>query len=180
MVWALAPATGAVIINEIHYNPDVKTDPVEFVELYNNGTNPVNLAGWTLSAGAGLNYVFPATNLAAGGYLVVAQNPAALQTKYAFTRALGPFNTNLSSALSKYGDKIQLRTPADELHNEVEFQLGFPWPTVGDPPGYSIELIHPSLDNTLGGSWRSSLGPGGAHGPKIGRASCRERVCYVV
>jgi hypothetical protein len=169
VVWALAPATGAVIINEIHYNPDVKTDPVEFVELYNNGTNPVNLAGWTLSAGAGLNYVFPATNLAAGGYLVVAQNPAALQTKYAFTRALGPFNTNLSSALSKYGDKIQLRTPADELHNEVEFQLGFPWPTVGDPPGYSIELIHPSLDNTLGGSWRSSLGPGGAHGPTPGR-----------
>ena len=28
--------------------------------------------------------------------------------------------------------------------------------TVGDPPGYSIELIHPSLDNTLAGSWRSS------------------------
>jgi len=27
-----------IIINEIHYNPDVKTEPVEFVELFNKGT----------------------------------------------------------------------------------------------------------------------------------------------
>ena len=41
--------------------------------------------------------------------------------------------------------------------DEVEYQLGFPWPTVGEAPGYSIELINPSLDNSLGGSWRASV-----------------------
>ncbi|HWH72502.1 MAG TPA: hypothetical protein VNT26_24280, partial [Candidatus Sulfotelmatobacter sp.] len=45
--------------------------------------------------------------------------------------------------------------------DEVDYQAGFPWPTVGDAPGYSIELIHPGLDNDLGGSWRASAGVGG-------------------
>src|SRR5580765_5960129 len=75
--WA---ASASVVINEIHYNPDVKTEPVEFVELCNSGTNPVNLAGWTLASG--FAYTFPSTNLAAGAYVVVAQNPAYLQTKF--------------------------------------------------------------------------------------------------
>ena len=47
---------------------------------------------------------------------------------------------------------------AGEVIDEVDYQLGFPWPTVGAEPGYSIELIHPSLDNDLGGSWRTSIG----------------------
>ena len=41
--------------------------------------------------------------------------------------------------------------------DEVDYQLGFPWPTVGGAPGYSIELIHPDLDNSLGGNWRASV-----------------------
>ena len=70
----------SIVINELHYNPDVKTEPAEFVELVNAGTNAVNLAGWTLSSG--FNYTFPATNVAPGRFVVVAQNPAFLQTKF--------------------------------------------------------------------------------------------------
>ncbi len=147
-------AAAAILINEIHYNPDVKTEPAEFVELFNTGPGTVNLTGWYFSEG--LNYVFPATNVAAGGFVVVAQNPAFLQTKYGAAGALGPFNTNGSSGLAGRGDKITLRNAANQIQDEVEYALGFPWPTVGDPPGYSIELIHPSLDNDLGGSWRAS------------------------
>ena len=43
------------------------------------------------------------------------------------------------------------------VEDEVDYQLGFPWPTVGDPPGYSIELVNPSFDNNLGGNWRVSV-----------------------
>jgi len=45
----------------------------------------------------------------------------------------------------------------------VDYQLGFPWPTVGDAvpesepgSGHSIQLINPFLDNDLAGSWRSA------------------------
>src|SRR3954470_8471715 len=37
--------TGSVVINEIHYHPDVKTEAVEFVEITNPGDAPVDLSG---------------------------------------------------------------------------------------------------------------------------------------
>ena len=157
-------ASAAIVINEIHYNPDVKTEPAEFIELHNTGPGPVNLGGWFFSEG--INYTFPATNIPPGGFVVVAQNPAFLQTKFGVAGALGPFNTNGASGLASRGEKITLRNAANQIQDEVEFALGFPWPTVGDAltvgTGKSIELIHPSLDNDLGGSWRAAgSGTGG-------------------
>ena len=158
--FAVAGASAGVVINEIHYNPDVKTEPVEFVELYNTGPGPVNLSGWNLSDGGALAYTFPPTNVVAGGFVVVAQNPAYLFTKYAAAGALGPFNSSGGSALSKYGDKLTLRNPASQVEDEVQYGAGFPWPTSGEPPGYSLELINPTLDNNLAGNWRISVGSG--------------------
>jgi hypothetical protein len=157
-------ATAAIVINEIHYNPDVKTEPAEFIELYNTGPLAVNLGGWFFSDG--INYTLPATNLAAGGFVVIAQNPAFLQTKFGVTGALGPFNPDGSSGLSSRGERITLRNAANQIQDEVEFGMGFPWPTVGDAlivgSGKSIELIHPSMDNDLAGSWRvAGSGSGG-------------------
>ncbi len=157
-------ARAAIVINEIHYNPDVKTEPAEFIELYNTGPNTVNLGGWFFSEG--INYTFPATNVAPGGFVVVAQNPAFLQTKFGVAGVLGPFNTNGSSGLASRGEKITLRNAANQIQDEVDFALGFPWPTVGDAlvagSGKSIELINPSLDNDLAGSWRvAGSGAGG-------------------
>src|SRR5437867_4983352 len=160
-----ASSADSVVINEIHFNPDIKTEPAEFVELFNAGSNAVNLAGWKFTGG--LDFVFPATNVASKAYVVVAQNPAFLATKYAAGGALGPFKPDGSAALSKYGDKLTLLNAAGNVADEVEYKIGFPWPTVGDAPGFSIELIHPSLDNNLGGSWRSSSN-GAARGPTPG------------
>lgn len=156
-------AAGPIVINEIHYNPDVKTERVEFVELYNNGTNAVSLAGWSLADG--VSFTFPAgTVLARGGYCVVAENPAAILSKFGSAGALGPWTGNLSS----YGEKLTLREPDGHVHAEVNYGAAFPWPVVGDPPGYSIELIHPSLENDLGGSWRlSDSGATGSGATKV-------------
>src|SRR5205814_9280771 len=93
-----AAGADSIVINEIHYNPDVKTEPAEFVELFNAGSNTVNLAGWKFVGG--LDFTFPATNVGPGRFVVVAQNPAFLATKYAATGALGPFKADGSSVLS--------------------------------------------------------------------------------
>ena len=153
-------AQAQVVINEIHYKPDVNTQHVEFIELYNAGASAVDLSGWSFSDG--VSYQFPAsTSLAAGGYLVVAQEPAAVVSKYSASASLvlGPYVGTLKNA----GEKTVLRDAAGNKVDEVEYQLGFPWPTVGDAvpatspgSGRSIQLIHPSLDNSLGGSWRSA------------------------
>jgi hypothetical protein len=52
---------------------DEDQDASDWIELYNAGAAPVNLAGWRLTddrANFG-RWAFPSTNLAAGGYLVV-------------------------------------------------------------------------------------------------------------
>jgi Lamin Tail Domain/CotH kinase protein/Bacterial TSP3 repeat len=148
---AVLPSSGQIVINEIHYNPDVKTEAVEFIELYNRGASAVNLSGWQLTDA--VSFTIPnGTVLDAGGYLVIAQNPIALQSKFGVA-ALGSWIGKLSNE----GDKIVLKNAADGVEDEVNYQLGFPWPTVGDPPGYSIELVNPAFDNDLGGNWRASV-----------------------
>jgi hypothetical protein len=149
------PAAAQMVINELHYNPDLRTERVEFVELLNAGEQPVDVTGWRLSAG--VNFTFPAVTVPPGGFLVVAENPAALKARFG-ADALGPY----TGGFSKYGERVVLRDAADRIVDEVEYRPGFPWPTMGGPPGYSIELIHPSLDNNLGGSWRVSATDGGA------------------
>ncbi len=146
-----------VVINEIHYDPDVKTDLCEFVELHNPTPREVDLSGWYFSSG--IDYTFPAgSKIGAGGYLVVAQNAAKFQTKF----GQAPFG-QFAGKLSNDRELIRLRDAGGRTIDEVEYQLGFPWPTVGDPisvsqpgTGYSIQLIHPTADNDLGGNWRGA------------------------
>jgi len=145
-----------VVINEIHYNPEIKTQLVEFIELHNPGIAAVDLSGAQFTGG--VEYTFAdGMTLPAGGYLVVAQDPAQFQTKFSKS-ALGPW----VGILSNEGETITLRNRSGGQLDEVDYGLGFPWPTVGDAPGYAIELINPDLDNSKGGNWRSFApsGPG--------------------
>jgi len=159
--------TPSVVINEIHYDPDVKTELVEFVELYNFGSTDVNLAGWYFSDG--ISYRFEAgAILPAGGYVIVAQNPAHIHDKWSsgrfvvpLTLIFGPFE--FDSKLDNDGEKVELCNAEGEVIDQVDYQLGFPWPTVGDGvpedqpgSGHSIQLVNPLFDNDLGGSWRSA------------------------
>ena len=146
----LSSADAELVINEIHYHPPDKTEPSQFVEIYNTGATAVAVAGWSLAGD--IQYTFPAgTTLATAEYAVVAQDPAFLLKKFKAT-AYGPF----SGRLSARNGSVRLVDASGQTVNEVNYHQGFPWPTVGVLPGYSIELIEPHLDNSLGGSWRSS------------------------
>ncbi|MDP7049104.1 MAG: lamin tail domain-containing protein [Verrucomicrobiota bacterium] len=144
-----ALANGSVVINEIHFKPADKTSPEEYVELHNRGPVTVNLAGWRFTQG--IDYTFPqGTVLEPGGYLVVAEDPARLKAVFA-TGALGPY----SGRLANDGERLVLGDQQGEVADAVAYHNEFPWP-VGSKDGNSIELIHPTLNNDLGGSWRLS------------------------
>jgi hypothetical protein len=144
-----------IVINEIHPSPDVDQERVEFVELFNTGGAAVSLDGWRLSGGVA--FTFPAgTSIAPGGYLVVSENPAALASKFGLSGALGPWVGRLAGG----GERLNLRNAADAVVDTVGYGRGFPWPTVGDAPGYSMELVNPGVDNDLGGHWRASVANG--------------------
>ena len=69
----------------------------------------------------------PGTSLGAGQYLVVAEDVAMLTSKYE-TAALGPYEGRLSND----GEQLVLRDATGDKVDEVDYKLGFPWPTVGD------------------------------------------------
>lgn len=171
----------AIVINEIHYNPDKKTEQVEFVELYNAGDETVDLSGWYFSRG--IDFTFPPdTNLAPGQYLVVVEDSNFLDpcsvsyadfvTKWPSVVPVGVF----SGKLDNDGENIELRNAIGIEVDQVDYQLGFPWPTVGDsvpkvsPPdgsGYSMQLTNPAFDNDLAGSWRSASPTPGAQNTAV-------------
>lgn len=165
-----------IVINEIHYNPDLAYQLVEFIELYNAGDEAVDLSGWYFSDG--VSYTFPSgTSLAAGAYLVVTEDASvrtispttSVGAKYGTdtARIYGPF----AGSLSNDGETIELRTANGVKVDQVDYKLGFPWPTVGDAvpddgtspgSGHSIQLVNSEFDNDLGGSWRSGYPTPGA------------------
>jgi hypothetical protein len=140
-----------VVINEFHYSPDNPTEQVEFIELYNDDAAAVDVSGWRIDEA--VDFTCPSgTVLAAGGYLVIAEDAADFQTKYGFA-PVGQWEDG--DKLSNEGETIGLRDAGSQLVDAVTYQLGFPWPTTGDF-GSSLELVNPALDNDLAGSWRSS------------------------
>ncbi|MCA9215229.1 MAG: tandem-95 repeat protein, partial [Planctomycetales bacterium] len=139
-----------VVINEVHYDPNESAEALEFIELHNRGSFPVDISGWSFSDG--IDFTFPdGATIGANGFVVISQDPISARTKFEVD-SVGPWLGRLDND----GETIQLRTSAGALIDEVTYKLGFPWPTVGDDPGHSIQLINADLDNDLGGSWRSA------------------------
>ena len=148
---ATAP-TRTVVINEIHYNPvelpafDAAGNPVfqgtttaanfteeqhEFIELRNTTAAPVSIAGWRLDNG--VDFTVPGgTTIAAGGYVVVAKNPARLQAVYAgLTGVLGPFTGELKNG----GETVVLKDSVGTAVDTVSYDREFPWPNGADALG---------------------------------------------
>jgi hypothetical protein len=142
-----------VVINEIHVDPDLSTEKVEFIELHNDSSLSIDLSGWVIDDA--VDFVFPAgSTISAFDYVVIAQDASDFQSKFGFAP---DGQWEVGDKLSNSGELIQLRDSTGQLVDSVDYQLGFPWPTVGEI-GRSMELIHPSLDNDLSGSWRASGG----------------------
>jgi hypothetical protein len=163
-------ARSRVIINEIHCNPDLAQELVEFVELYNSSTSEVDISGWQFTNG--ITYTFPAdTKIAGGGYIVVTEDPNLAVTPVTVTSKYGT-PTNLvfgpfTGSLSNEGETITLSDALGNTIDKVDYQLGFPWPTVGDAlttagTGASVQLVNSAFDNDLGGNWRSAYPTPGA------------------
>ena len=96
---ALAPpaeSIGAgVVINEIMYHPADDREELQFIELFNAGTDQADLSGWKLKS---VKFFFPAdTKLAPGAFLVVCRNRAAFIGNYGQEIAIaGEFEGRLS------------------------------------------------------------------------------------
>jgi hypothetical protein len=147
--FTVGPPAPPVMIHEVFYDPPGNAR-TEFVELHNSATTSVDLSGWQFTRG--ITFTFPpGSSIPPGGHVVVAMDPAAFLAEFGFVPH-GPFLGKLSGE----GETLELRDAAATVIDEVGYRSEFPWPVSAGADGVSMELIHPSLDNNLGASWRGS------------------------
>ena len=129
----------------------LRESPESWIELYNRGSNTVDLTGWRLDEG--IDYRFAAgKTIPPGGYLVVAKDVDYLRSLYPQIDVVGPF----TNKLSKTTDLIALKDANNNPANEVRFFDGGYWPEAADGAGASLELRDPWADNSKPEAWVAS------------------------
>ena len=150
-----------LVISEIMYHPPPAaiTGSLEFVEIYNSDLIAEDLSGYRLSGD--IDFPFPSgTILPSGGFVVVARNPAALQTCYGISGVLGPFTNNLSNN----SGTVRLRNELDGVLVDVNYDSKNPWPASPDGAGHSLVLRRPSYGESDPRAWAASDVVGGSPG----------------
>jgi hypothetical protein len=176
-------ASGQVIISEIMYNPassEKFPNDVEWVEIFNAGTQAVDIRGWYLADEDGRTAgVAEGVRIEPGAAVVLVPG---VQTAERFHAAWGPQPVvvplgnwgqpgkfNLANDPSPHNEVLTLRASDNSLIDEVNFDDEGDWPSDA-PPGASIYVLPGKLDsveNDLGSSWARSVA--GKHGAKTNR-----------
>jgi 5-methylthioadenosine/S-adenosylhomocysteine deaminase len=149
---------GPVVINELMINPSAVSDAAgEYVELYNSGSNPVDVAGWTIRDDGANAYTIPSGGsvvIHPGGFLVIAAQ-ADPGLNGGFTPDLVWSNFNLANS----GDEVVLVDQSSVEQDRIDY-TGTPFT---DTIGKSIERVSPRLPTSDALSWdaaRSGFGLG--------------------
>jgi len=146
------PTNAPIVITEINYrSPIVGTDSLEFIELYNNGAQPVNMAGFYFSKG--VDFTFPALTLNPQGYVMVGKSSAFLTTYY----GVSSYQWNTGGALTNQGEAIVLKDLYGYVLDSVYYLPTLPWDTLANGKGPSLELCDPNSNNALAANWRHAI-----------------------
>jgi hypothetical protein len=152
-----------IVITEIHYDPlDGAGAPqpnLEYVEIYNDGSEPYDLSGYRFTRG--FTYVFPyPTFLGAQSYLAVCRDVAAATSFYGISNAAGGF----TQALDNGGETIELSNPQGAAVSSVSYNNRGRWPAGANGTGHSLSIRTPYSDPADPDSWTLSVRFGGTPG----------------
>lgn len=165
-----APRVSPVAINELMYHPISGDDDLQYVELFNRGTEAVALEGWRLEDG--IAFTFPAaTTLPAQGYLVIARTRTRLLAAYPTLDANATVG-DFSGTLAHGGERVALTRPEPWVStnpdgapvtntiqitvDEVTYGTEGRWGRWADGGGSSLELIDPRSNHRLAPNWADS------------------------
>ena len=141
-----------IVINEINYKSSDDFNSNDWIELYNPNSYEVDISNWIFSDDNDANiYEFPEnTIIQQESYLVVVKDIDDFSDSYAeISNYVGEFDFGLSSS----SDAVRLFNSEMVIQDEVYYTSSFPWPNLGNGDGYTLELISPSLDNSLPENW---------------------------
>ena len=158
-VYAVGHVAENLRITEIMFNPSEPNE--EFIELQNIGDESINLN--LVSFTNGIDFIFPAIELAPGEYVVVIQNKNVFNARYGTNiNILGDY----SGKLNNDGERIELKDAIGRTILNFRYEDG--WRSITDGEGFSLTIIdaaNPDLSSWgEKDSWRPSAYAGGSPG----------------
>ncbi|MEJ2544007.1 MAG: CotH kinase family protein [Calditrichaceae bacterium] len=151
--------SSGIVINEINYNSSDLFDSGDWIELYNNSTEPIDLSNWIFTdSGIGHSFIIPdSTIIESEQYLVLVENDTAFTDRFP---AVNNYIGKMGFGLSGSGEFIKLTDDAGQIIDSLTYDDTAPWPTAPDGNGPTLELMNPSSDNSKGENWVASAGHG--------------------
>ncbi len=146
----------SVLITEIMADPDPSNGlPLtEFVELYNNSPDTINLAGWILFEGS--SRVLPAVNLNPGAYIIVC--PLADTGNFTLYGNCAGIS---SMSLTNGGEKIAIRDPSGFPVDSVIYSDSWYGSGYKKDGGWSLERVDVNYTCPTALNWKPSINPYG-------------------
>ncbi len=143
----------SLLITEINYNPPDGPDTLEYIEIYNNTQDIVNMTDFSL---VGVDFTFPAFTLESQEYVLVAKDSLAMLSAFGVTAFQW-----VSGGLNNNGELIALLNAAGIGVDSVDFSDGDGWPTTADGSGPSLVLCNLTSDNNDPANWQAANTPTG-------------------
>jgi hypothetical protein len=144
-----------VLINEICYMQDTVAEAGDWIELFNNSDQYIDISGWILKdSDDGHAYVIRnGTILEPNGYYLVCRDRDSFEILYPDLESCGGgFDFGFSSS----GDMVRLYTADTVLVDSVLYGIYYPWPYILPGSGYTLALKDPDRDNSIAVSWSLS------------------------
>ena len=136
--------TSGLVITEFAHSPNT----MEFIEVYNASSNPINLNGLKWTDGTTGN--FPNLILAAGANILFSTNTASANS------ILGGTYYLINNGLGSSNDQLVIRNSLNQVIDSVDYFVGTNnWPAApaNGQYGYSFELNSATNDNNDGTNW---------------------------
>ncbi|MEI7723624.1 MAG: PKD domain-containing protein [Bacteroidota bacterium] len=151
-IHVIGPTNAPIVMTEINYrSPLGGTDSLEFIELYNNGSQPIDLHNFYFSKG--IEYTFPSMTLNPQSFVMVTKSSVYMTNYY----NVPSLQWNAGSALSNGGEPIVLKDLYGFVVDSVSYLPTLPWDTMANGKGPTLELCDPSSNNALPVNWRHAL-----------------------
>lgn len=144
-----------VVINEILYDGDV-----EFVELYNNGTDPVSLSQLYIiraktNGGFTDRVAFPAGTLAPGSYAAFTSDPDALCIQYHCMSPAQIYKMALPSLTNEKGSIYIINNKEDTI-DALQYTDAMHFPLAANTKGVSLERLDVNAPTQQFSNWHSA------------------------
>jgi hypothetical protein len=168
------PAAYQIIISEIMADPypTVMLPDAEYIELYNHGTNAVDLTGWTMVFGHH-EIILPRALIEPDSFLIICENEHELSFQ--------PYGSTLPvqnmPAVVNTGQSLTLKSRSGQVIHSVTFSPDWYGTSLKSGGGWSLEIIDPENPCTGIDNWSASQDerggtPGGrnsilAHNPDL-------------